>query len=96
MKDQSNVPQQPTPEIHVMYRQAQCLLHKSQPSQQMREFSVPEGSLPIKAPHSAGHVEKGKDPSIQTSDDVCRLAGALTRASMPAPSHVTVNGKKLS
>ncbi len=44
----------------------------------------------------AGHVEKGKDPSIQTNDDVCRLAGALTRTSMPAPTQVTVNGKKLS
>lgn len=45
---------------------------------------------------NAGRVEKGKDPNIQTNDDVCRLAGALARTSMPAPTQVAVNGKKLS
>lgn len=44
---------------------------------------------------SSGQMTHGSD-AIQSKDDVVRVAGALTRSSLPTPTRVTVNGEKLS
>jgi len=43
----------------------------------------------------AGRVVMGSHTSVQTRGDVARLAGALTRCSLPMHYHITVEGQKL-
>lgn len=44
---------------------------------------------------SKGRVVVGPHSSVQTKSDVARLAGALTRCSLPMHYHITVEGQKL-
>lgn len=44
---------------------------------------------------SEGRVVMGSHSSVQTKGDVARLAGALTRCSLPMHYHITVEGQKL-
>ena len=53
---------------------------------------VPECACVVRR---AGRVVVGPHSSVQTKSDVARLAGALTRCSLPMHYHITVEGQKL-